>query len=377
MLAATALLLPRCAAPNPDGAPTDAIALLEATRSKMLTTPTHSYHYTSFWDNRFARSTYADTMDITYSYLPDSELGFGFLAAGSDADILYDGKDKLEIDHIKRKVIRTTAAEIGKDSAYFAHLMCFHGDPKALPEAAALDRITDTIIAGKPLFVYSMTNYTPSVGNPNKDVVATREYYLDPERQVVDRIRNISHVERDTSQIIDYFFNDYVFSEEYHAFGAADRTKSLAYREVNKADDKKERLSGLIRPGAQLHRADYTDIGGKEQLIYGKAGIKAVVMFGFIGCGNCEYAFREMKKKKFAVRSDVDLVYSSPVDEAAALESYLKRKEFPFTGFGKRSRMNDNFKTAGFPTFVLINEQGGVERVIGGYDEEVAEMLFE
>jgi thioredoxin-related protein len=377
ILAVSGLFLLRCEAPTTDGAPTGAIEVLEATRSKMLTTPTHQYRFTSFWDNRYASSTYADTMDITYSYLPDSELGFGFYAAGRDKDMLYDGEDKLDIDHIKRKVVRTTAAEVGKDPAYFARLMCFHGDPKVLPEAEILDRVADTVINGKSLYAYSITSYTPSATDPNKNVVATRVYFLDPERQVVDRIRNISHVGADTSQIIDYFFSDYVFSDDYHKFGASDRTKSLAYREINKADDKKERLSGLIRPGAQLHRSDYTDIEGKEQLIYGKKGRKAVVMFGFIGCGNCEFAFREMKKKKFAVRSDVDLVYSSPVDASSKLKRYLKKKEFPFTSFDKSSRMNDNFKVAGFPTFVLIDEKGGVEQVIDGYDEKVEEMLFE
>lgn len=378
ILAVSGLLLIRCEAPIPGrSAPTDAIAVLEATRTKMLTTPTHHYQFTSLWDNRFASSTFSETMKITYSYLPDSELGFGFFAAGADADVLYDGKDKLKIDHVKRKVIRTTAAEISENPAQFSKLMCFHGDPKALPDPADLDRITDTIIAGHHQFVYTITTRTPSVQHPNKESVATREYYLDTKEQVVNRIRNISHVGRDTSQIIDYVFSDYVFSDEYHEFGAAERAKTQAYREVSKTDDKKERQSGLIRPGAQLHRADYVDIEGKEQLIYGKAGKKTMVMFGFIGCGNCEYAFREMKKKQFAVSSKVDLVYSSPVDASSRLESYLKKKEFPFTGFGKNSRMNDNFKAAGFPTFVLIDEKGGVEEVIGGYDQQVEELLFE
>jgi len=39
--------------------------------------------------------------------------------------------------------------------------------------------------------------------------------------------------------------------------------------------------------------------------------------------------------------------------------------------------MNENFNVASFPTFVLINEDGGVERVIGGYDQEVSDLLFE
>ncbi len=65
------------------------------------------------------------------------------------------------------------------------------------------------------------------------------------------------------------------------------------------------------------------------------------------------------------------------MDEASKLRTYLKQKDFPFISFGKGSLMNDNFKVAGFPTFVLIDEEGGVERVIGGYDEEVGTLLFD
>jgi thiol-disulfide isomerase/thioredoxin len=254
--------------------------------------------------------------------------------------------------------------------------MCFHGDPKKLPMLADVDYISDTIIAGKSLYAYATTAGKPS-DQSGKSTVTTKVYYLDPEQQLVDRISYISHVGRDTSQIIDYFFSDYAFSDQPFVFEAVDRGKSQAYREISTTDEEQESRSGLIHPGAQLHRADYPDLDGKEQLIYGKAGKKTVVMFGFIGCGNCEYAFREMKKKEFTVRKGVDLLYSSPVDASAAVKGYLKKKEFPFTAFSKNSRMNDNFKVAGFPTFVVIDEKGGVEQVLGTYDEKVDRILFE
>ncbi|TXF82162.1 hypothetical protein FUA23_21870 [Neolewinella aurantiaca] len=372
ILALTALLLTHCEAPAPGENTTDAISVLEATRSKMLTTPTHHYRFTSAWDNRYSRSTWADSMDITYSWLPGSDLGFAFFAEGTGSSVLYDGKDELKIDHNKRKVIRTTAAEIGNNPDYFAHAMSFHGDPKSLPEPAAVDLVSDTIINGRKLYSYSQTTKSPAAGGPNTTYV----YLLDPEQKVVDRIRKISHLGGDTSQVIDYFFTDYSFSEDLHEFGDADRHRSMAYREVSKAADKEERRSGLIKPGAQLHRADYTDINSKRQMLYGKSSKKTVIMFGFIGCSNCELAFREMKKKEFATRDDVELVYSSPVNDAAALKPYLEKKAFPFTSFGENSRMNDNFKVAGFPTFVLIDQKGTVEKVIGGYDSEVERMLF-
>jgi len=344
LLAVVALLLFGCEDAKQTGASADAISVLEATRAKMLNTPTHHYRFRSFWDNRFASSTYEDSMRITYSYLPDSDLGFGFHAAGDTYEMLYNGKDNLEIHHTERKVVRTTAADINKDSSYFKYSMSFHGDPKALPEVEALTSISDTVISGKQLFLYTLTKY---------------------------------HIEQDTSQIIDYFFSDYSFSEERYSFGESDREKSLAYREISEADDEEERLAGLVRVGEQLHRADYTDINDKEQLLYGKAGKKTVVMFSFIGCGGCEYALREMKKKNFALRDGVELMYSSPVDKSEALPRYFKKKTFPFVGFGKESLMNENFNVASFPTFVLINEDGGVEEVMGGYDQEVEQVLFE
>lgn len=377
MLAATSLIISCCAAPGTDGASADALAVLEATRSKMLETPTHHYRFRSFWDNRFAASTYQDSMDITYSYLPESDLGFGFHAAGLKYEILYDGKDKLMINHTKRKIIRTTAAEIGKDSAYFQHSMSFHCDPKALPEFDALTLFSDTLISGKKTYLYAITTYSPSSEDSTKDIVSTTEYYLNPKLELVDRMRTITHIERDTIQTIEFVFTGYAFGDEAYTFGESDREKSLGYREISKADDKKERLAGLVRPGEQLHRADYTDINDKEQLLYGKAGTKTLVMFSFIGCGGCEYALREMKKKDFAVRDGIALMYSSPVNEASTLPTYFKKKEFPFVGFGKESLMNENFNVASFPTFVLINEDGGVARVMGGYDQEVADVLFE
>ena len=100
-------------------------------------------------------------------------------------------------------------------------------------------------------------------------------------------------------------------------------------------------------------------------------------MFSFIGCGGCEYAMREMKNKDFAIRDGLELMYSSPVDKSVALPRYFKKKTFPFVGFGEEGLMNENFNVASFPTFVLINEEGSVERVMRGYDEEVEQILFD
>jgi hypothetical protein len=373
----TTLLLAGCENAKQADTSTDAKAALEATRDKLHNLATHSYRYVSFWDNRFASSTYSDSARVRYSYLPDSQFGFGFHTIDESFETLYDGQDKLAIDHEKRKVVRLTAGEIGQDSAYFDNLMAFHNAPKALPALSAFRYVADTMIAGDRLFVYAITSFNPTDYDSSKLVNTTREYFIHPERQEVTRIRKSTHIDYDTVQIIDYSFSAYTFSDEPHVFGPNDRQRSLGYRELSEAADDEERLSGLVKSGDQLNRSDYPDINGTTQDLYGKPGQETIVMFSFIGCGGCEYAMREMKKKEFALRDGVRLVYSSPVDQPEALEKYFNKKEFPFEGFGKDSRMNDNFKVAAFPTFVQINAEGRVEQVIGGYDQEVEDIIFE
>jgi len=376
LVAAPGVLLTCCVGPGTDENSTDLTSVLEATRSKMLTVPTHRYFVDMYWDNRFASSTNRDTAAITYGKLADSELGFGLYVVKKNKEILYDGEDRLDIDHVKRKVVRTTAADIGRPTDYLDNLTFFHNDPKDLPAAEELTRISDTVINGKREYLYAVTGFNPTTYDAGKQVNTTRQYFVDPEGKVVTRIRKSTHIENDTVQIIDYFFSDFTFTEEVFDFNMVDVPPPTDYRELTDAENDKERLAGLVKAGDQLFRSDYTDVNNEEQFLYGKAHGKTVVMFSFIGCGGCEYALREMKKKNFALKDGIDLVYSSPVDASSTLPAYLKKKGFPFVGFGKESLMNENFKVASFPTFVVINEQGRVERVIGGYDEEAEDVLF-
>jgi hypothetical protein len=355
---------------------TAAAEVLEATRKKMAANATHTYRVRSSWDNRFAKNTYADTVDVMYTSFSDGENDFGFHIKGSDFAVIYDGEDELKIEHATRKIVRTTATEIAADPAYFKHKLFFLANPRELLDLEGIDQGFDTIIAGENYFVYRIFVRSPVAAAPSKTMVVARTYFLDPSESVLQRIQKASYVDRDTVQVVDYFFSNYTFSPAPYRFDESDLAAFSGYREVNRAVNKKERLSGLVRSGDQLTRADYTDINGQEQLLYGNAGEKTVIMFSFIGCGGCEYALKEMRKKSYRFRSDINFAYSSSVDQAAAIRTYLQRKEFSHLAFDKSSRMNDNFRAAAFPTFVVISEEGQIEQVIGGYDQSVEWLLF-
>jgi len=170
---------------------------------------------------------------------------------------------------------------------------------------------------------------------------------------------------------VDVSFKDHDYRTTPHSFTTADRPSTSLYLELSPEEVARKKQSRLITVGERLTRADYIDLDGKERLLYGEAGKESVVMFGFIGCGLCASALRKMAANDHYVRPGLTMYYSSPVDEALKLRPYIEGKALPYPSFGKESHMNDNFGVAAFPTFVFIDEQGVVEAVFGGYDEEV------
>ena len=83
-----------------------------------------------------------------------------------------------------------------------------------------------------------------------------------------------------------------------------------------------------------------------------------------------------MKKEGYKIKEGLNFYYSSPLDKSSTLQSYLQKKEFPFGAFSEESQMNEDFSVYSFPTFVLIDSEGVVSKVVSGYGEEVAEIVF-
>ena len=100
-------------------------------------------------------------------------------------------------------------------------------------------------------------------------------------------------------------------------------------------------------------------------------------MFSFKDCGGCKLAMKAMKKKEYKIKDNINFYYSNPVDEASILASYLEKEQFSFPVFTKESNMSKDFGIWSYPTFVVLDTKGKVEKVIMGYKKkEVDKVLF-
>lgn len=346
--------------------------VLRSARAKVSANASYRYHYAYRWDNG-----YADSLNIHYTRQTDTKFGFAFLAEGRDQDIFFDGTDLLHLNHHQRTATRTTATAIASRDDYFRGKLYFQATPFGLPKADEIDQAQRVILNDQQLWAYDVTTQKVSEISGRADtMVETRTYFISPEKNVLVHFRRSVEQGGTVIQTVDVSFRDHVFAGVPYRFTAADRPVTNGYVELSPQEVARKKQSRFITVGERLTRADYVDISGKERLLYGTAGKKSVIMFGFIGCGLCEAALRKMAAREHFTRPNLTLYYSSPVDKAGNLKQYFQRKDLPYPGFSKESHMNDNFGVAAFPTFVFIDEEGVVEAVFGGYDTAVERRIM-
>jgi thioredoxin-related protein len=333
---------------------------------KAQTYSTFQYEFETHWDNRFNETTFGFDAQIVHSQLRSSHHGF-----------IYDGKDYYEIDHTTQVIIKTPTSILKDDEAYFDAQIVLNATPMNIPDFDTFSHHFDTIINDQPYFIYQLFTEKPSMSDTTKTVRNEQFYFINIENEWLTSVKHISMIDTDTLQIIDYHFTNIELHKEAFDFERIDRASSQQYIETSEQDMEKSKAIALIKKGDLLKKQTYLDVDEQEVEVYGKANNKTLIMFSFIGCGGCEYALREMKNKHFDIKQGIDLMYSSPVDKASTLKSYLEKKAFKGVGFSKESKMNDDFSIWSYPTFVLVSSKGKVENVLYGYTDEVEKILFE
>lgn len=336
-----------------------------------------SYRYKLHWDNRFNETKHLDSAEMTYVKMENAPHSFGFHATAYGNDYIFDGVNYKEFEHEEKTIVRHDKDEIREDANYFEGSSFLSMSPIGLLNDKEFESVFDASNEEKRFAVFKEVTSSKSVSDDTQMVYREQFIFLDKESYVVDQIRNITIKKGDTLQILDCYFSDYKFSMESYDFSSTLDSNILNYREIGIEDEDTEREDGQIKVGEKLQNKIFQDVSAKDVAIFGSTKKQSLVMFSFIGCGGCEYAMHDFFEKNYKFKEDIDFYYSSPVDKSSTLKSYLIKKEFPFKAFGSESKMNESFSVFSYPTFVLIDADGIVQKVIFGYDDEVRKLVFD
>lgn len=352
----------------------NATALNEA-KNKLRQASTIHYDYQSKWDTRLNETTFdSPPIQITYSKVDSSLLGYGFYAKGGEVELVFDGLNYFEIDHNEKTILFNDSERIKGDARYFESSMLFGVNPLNLLKVDSIESSSKSMINNQKFEIFQTRKI---VEKEDRKIQTDNYYFIESETHLLQQIQDVIIINGDTGQIIDHYFTNYVIENSLFDFTKLDHSKTTTYQALWENDREAAGLVKQIKVGTQLETQTYQDIENHAISIFGNSKKQSLIMFSFIGCGGCEIAMRDFKKKDYQVNQNIDLLYSSPSDKQAVLKRYLNKKGFPFKGFSKESNMNEDFSAFSFPTFVLVDSKGEVQEVIQGYEDKVKEILFE
>ena len=325
-----------------------------------------AYDYNSKWDNRFNKTVFRDSAHLMISRLENSDTCYGVHVLSRGDEYIFSGSSYLEILHEEKKILNYDVIDVVEGYNDISSSSFMMNIPLDIVESDSLYYVGDTLIDNFRLAQFRYTSSNVSVVDSSAIMTYHTDHYIDIDASVYNRVELTSIKGKDTLQVITTKFEKLRHNDAKYGFDVIDRISNLDYKLTTKKDED-ESKNFKIEVGDQIAQRNFQNAEGQIVDII-NSNRTSVVMFSFIGCGGCERALLEFNKKAFDFIPSVDFYYSSPVDRSEVLKTYLENKNYDLDSFGKESNMNDYFGIYSYPTFIVLNDNGVVERIEWDYD---------
>lgn len=325
------------------------------------------YQHIRIFDNKFNSTFTYDTSYVTIFNLDDNKVGFQILNKGHEW--FYNSIELIGLNHIDKTKSIETIDNVVDFSLWDKNLLSMFDtlykkkcELKSIDNALYLhfsNRLVSTSSIDSNKILINELEYTfPKLGFDN---------FL--HKEIIIRAN-------DTLQIQKHFFKNISFQSKksYESI-----EKSISNNSYKILEDNESLPFGKepIREGNELTKKEFNDIENNSIQIISNERKYSLIIFSFIGCSPCEIALNQLKEDKLGLRNKVNLYYSSFQNENNAVKKYLENKKIFQNAFAMESNMINEFRLPVSPTFVLIDSNGKIRKIIEGFDDSVLITLNE
>lgn len=130
----------------------------------------------------------------------------------------------------------------------------------------------------------------------------------------------------------------------------------------------------MIAVGSEAPDFSVTDLEGNQVNLADYKGKKVLLNFSSIGCGYCHQAVQLLNENDL-LPDDMVAFYVSVFDKKEMVEDYFKKIKAPYTVIPDGEELRVKYSAVSTPNFILINEEGIVEKTVKGFDQEFLKSL--
>ena len=325
------------------------------------------YEHIKSFENKFNSSFYHDTSDVSIFQLDGKQVGFHIKS--KEYEWIYNSNKLIELNHSNKTKSIDSLIKISDSPLWDKNLL-------SMLDTLSSKKCDSKIVHKTPYLNFSNEFISTSKIDSNLILINELEYTF-------PKIDNdhLSHKEiiirgSDTLQIQNHFFKNirYDLKNDNEAVKIGEIHPSY---KILKSNEDLPFGKESIKEGEKLVKKIFKDIENNSIKIVNSEKKHTLIVFSFIGCTPCEIALKQLKEDKMEIVNEVDLYYSSFQNSNSAVKKYLENKGIFHNAFGIESKMIDEFRLPVGPTFVLIDSNGRIKKIIEGFDDSVLNTLSE
>lgn len=346
---------------------TDPNDLLIEAQSKIDKSSFISYQYTSLWPNPVGKIDTVSGRSV-FSKKTNTYFDYDYKFSNNKYELMYIDDKLTEVKHEDSTVVLHSKEDqknrkgfISRDNSFLMF------SPLTLLKHNDWKYVKDTTMQEERNKNYSRVEMDTTING--KHIHVESHIFIDTSASV-NRFERRAYLNNAPSQTITIIFSNYEFGQEPNpiVYILPENYKSQMYG--NREDMR------LLAVGEKAPDFDVKDIDGNSISLKSFQGKKVLLNFSVINCGYCKLALEEINRQEKPLPYGVKGVYINPIDGKSDVEYYVGKLNVPFPVVAGAKDIGKAYGVSAYPTFLLIDEEGVIEKVQLGYDKKFIESIW-
>lgn len=330
-------------------------------KEKILETNQLSFNQLMLWEDPNLGEIDTFSMEIVLRKNTKAAFGFDFLGKSEDSNFNFIEGVLSSVSHEDSTITFFQEEEVG---SMIQNTMYLSNSPLKMFRNGPWRYLGDTAIGGKSYHDFLWVEIDSVI--MDKNVYLENHLFINPSNENVDFFSRRLFHDGKKSQFIEVQFRDYQFGEvgENLAYQVPEGYLSKEWGQEKTA------ATQLLQKGDLAPDFELIDEKGNIVKLSELKGKKVLLDFSMINCGWCKIAIDQFNKPDFQFADNIVPFYINPVDSKEKMDKYQSKVSIPFPVLIDAKEVGKDYGVNGYPTFVLINENGKVDEVVVGFSDE-------
>lgn len=345
--------------------PSDPMDVLKVAREKIQSHQRISYDYVGLYPNP------AGSYDTAYkkAYFvqnAESPLEFDFIIKGDFFDhVLIDGDFRLANAFEKTVTLypddRPELIQLELDNA-----SSIKRSSISLLKEQDWEYVKDTVMAEQEFANYSRV-LVDKIHNGGR-VLTEQHIFINKKTHLLEGMQRRNYYKGNLTQRYVITYKNYQLSQSPAPlkYELPEGYSTVFYGQVEEKE--------IIAVGSEAPDFSVQDLEGNQVNLADYKGKKVLLNFSSIGCGYCHQAVQFFNENDL-LPEDMVAFYVSVFDKKEMVKDYFQKIKAPYTVIPDGEELRVKYSAISTPNFILINEEGVVEKTVVGFDKEFLKSL--